>query len=50
VSVITVLPGRGTAFVATYHGSFVILLLLGFAAAAVTGTTGPPGQGRRRVF
>jgi hypothetical protein len=50
VSVIILAPALGVAFFATYYGSFFILLLLGFGAATVVGSPGPPGTGRRSVF
>jgi hypothetical protein len=50
VSVIILAPALGVAFFATYWGSFVILLLLGYVAGSLIGSPGPPGAGRRSTF
>jgi uncharacterized membrane protein len=42
VSVIILAPALGVAFFATYWGSFFILLFLGYVAAGVIETLGPP--------
>jgi hypothetical protein len=49
VSVIILAPALGVAFFATYWGSFFILLLLGYVAAGLIGSPGPPGAGRHSV-
>jgi len=50
VSVMILAPALGFAFFATYYGSFFILLLFGFGAATVLGSTGPPGAGRHSMY
>jgi hypothetical protein len=43
LGVTVVLPGLGVAFFATYYGSFFVLLLIGFVAAAVIRMPERPG-------
>jgi hypothetical protein len=47
VGVIVVTPALGVAFFDTYYGSFYIMLLLGFIASGLVGSS---GTGRRSVF
>jgi Domain of unknown function (DUF1707) len=47
LSMIIVLPGLGVAFVATYYGGIIILLLLGFTAAVLLEMCCPSEAGWR---
>jgi len=49
LSMAIVVPGLSVAYVATYYGGMIILLLLGFAAAVLLETCWPPQDQRHRA-